>query len=64
MSLGENVKRARMAKNWSAERLAREVQCSAATIERLERDEIPGSVLRLAAIADAVGLSVDRLLGS
>jgi transcriptional regulator with XRE-family HTH domain len=62
MSIGENVQKARLAKRMSREKLAQAVNCSAATIVRLEDENVPGGVLRLQAIARALDVPVGTLM--
>ncbi len=52
----------RAARNWTRERLAAEAGVSLATIWRMEHGQYP-RVEHLIAIADALGVSTDELLG-
>ena len=52
----------RAARGWTRERLAAEAGVSLATIWRMERGHLP-RVQHLIGVADALGVSIDALLG-
>jgi len=52
----------RLARGWTRERLAAEAGVSLATIWRMEHGQFP-RVQHLVAVADALGVSTDALLG-
>jgi transcriptional regulator with XRE-family HTH domain len=62
VSIGENVKKARIAKNLSCEKLAAQIGCSTATIVRLEADKYTQGVLRLERLAAALDVTVGALV--
>lgn len=56
------TRRLRELRGWSREKLAAEAELSLATIQRLEAGHFP-RVEHLLRVADALGVSVDELLG-
>jgi len=64
MSFGDNVVLARKKKGLSQEELAKRVGTIAVTIGRYERNEIKPSIDIATKIADALGMSLDYLVGS
>ena len=61
----KNLKRLRNKKGWSQERLAREAGISYQTLIKIEQDRIKNPKLEtLIKIAKALGVSLDKLVGS
>ena len=61
----KNLKRLRLKKGWSQERLAREAGISYITLVKIERGNIQNPKLEtLIKLAKALGVSIDRLVGS
>ena len=60
--IGEQIKSLRMKKNMSMEKLAQTVDVSSTTIYRIEKGQEPGAN-NLKKIAEALGVSTDKLLG-
>jgi len=61
----KNLKRFRLKKGWSQERLAREAGISYITLVKIERGNIQNPKLEtLIKLAKALGVSIDRLVGS
>ena len=64
MSFGENVAQARKKKGLSQDELAKQVGTISVTIGRYERNEIKPSIDVATKVADALGVSLDYLVGS
>jgi transcriptional regulator with XRE-family HTH domain len=64
MDFGDNIVQLRKQKEWSRDDLAKQVGTSGAIIGRYERNEITPSVDMAAKIAEALGVSLDYLVGS
>ena len=61
----KNLKRLRNKKGWSQERLAREAGISYQTLIKIEQDRIKNPKLEtLIKLSKALGVSIDRLIGS
>ena len=61
----KNLKKLRNKKGWSQERLAREAGISYHTLIKIEQDRIKNPKLEtLIKLAKALGVSIDRLVGS
>jgi len=61
----KNLKRLRNKKGWSQERLAREAGISYQTLIKIEQDRIKNPKLEtLIKLSRALGVSIDRLIGS
>lgn len=61
----KNLKKLRNKKRWSQERLAREAGISYHTLIKIEQDRIKNPKLEtLIKLAKALGVSIDRLVGS
>jgi transcriptional regulator with XRE-family HTH domain len=61
--LSERVQKRRLERGWSQQRLAQEAEVSMGTIRKIETQAVadPG-VFTVAAIANALGVAVDRLI--
>jgi transcriptional regulator with XRE-family HTH domain len=61
--LSERVQRRRLERGWSQQRLAQEAEVSMGTIRKIETQAVtdPG-IFTVAAIANALGVAVDRLI--
>ena len=60
----KNLKRLRLKKGWSQERLAREAGISYITLVKIERGNIQNPKLEtLMKLAGALGVSIDKLVG-
>jgi len=60
----KNLKRLRLKKGWSQERLAREAGISYITFVKIERGNIQNPKLEtLMKLAKALGVSIDKLVG-
>jgi len=60
----KNLKRLRLKKGWSQERLAREAGISYITLVKIERGNIQNPKLEtLMKLAKALGVSIDKLVG-
>ncbi|MBZ9731608.1 helix-turn-helix domain-containing protein [Salegentibacter sp. JZCK2] len=64
MTFGERILSVRKKLKWSQDDLAKKVGTSAPIIGRYERNEIKPAIDTAKAIADALGVTVDFLLGS
>jgi len=64
MTFGERILSIRKRLKWSQDELAKKVGTSAPIIGRYERNEIKPAIDTAKAIADALGVTVDFLLGS
>ena len=61
----KNLKKIRNKKSWSQERLAREAGISYHTLIKIEQDRIKNPKLEtLIKLAKALGVSIDKLIGS
>ena len=61
----KNLKKFRKKKGWSQERLAREADISYQTLIKIEQDRIKNPKLEtLIKLAKALGVSIDKLIGS
>ncbi|GAK98321.1 hypothetical protein JCM19294_1515 [Nonlabens tegetincola] len=63
MTFGERILSIRKRLKWSQDELAKKVGTSAPIIGRYERNEIKPAIDTAKAIADALGVTVDFLLG-
>ncbi len=63
MTFGERILSVRKRLKWSQDELAKKVGTSAPIIGRYERNEIKPAIDTAKAIADALGVTVDFLLG-
>jgi transcriptional regulator with XRE-family HTH domain len=63
MRFGSRIIEARKEKNLSQEALAKALNATPTTIGRYERDEVKPSIEVAAKIAEALGVSVDYLIG-
>ena len=64
MSLGERIKITRMQRKMSQSDLARQAEVHQKNISKYENDGVVPSAMTLKAIADALNVSADYLLGS
>lgn len=64
MDLGKKVVDLRKQRGWNREDLGKAIGTSGAVVGRYERDEITPSVEIAKKIADALGVSLDYLIGS
>lgn len=64
MSFGENLKRIRVSKNWSQNKLASKSGVSQPLIDMYEKDKRTPSVYTAYDIAVALGVTVDELVGA
>ena len=63
MSLGENIKRARNAKNMTQAQLAEALSVSPQAVSKWERAVCCPDISLLPALADTFGISIDLLFG-
>lgn len=63
MTFGERIVQLRKSFKWSQEELAKQIGTSAPIVGRYERSEIKPSIEVAVRIADALGVSIDYLLG-
>src|SRR5690606_2451230 len=63
MTFGERIVQLRKGLKWSQEELAKQIGTSAPIVGRYERNEIKPSIEVAVKIADALGVSIDYLLG-
>lgn len=63
MTFGERITMLRKQQKWSQDDLAKKIGTSAPIIGRYEREEIKPSIDVAAKLADALGVSLDYLLG-
>lgn len=63
MSIGENIKKFRIAKNWTQEELAQAVGVSVPMITQLERGTKTPTLLLGKDIAQALNCTLEALLG-
>ena len=63
MTFGERILSVRKRLKWSQDELAKKVGTSAPIIGRYERNEIKPAIDTAKAIADALGVTIDFLLG-
>ena len=64
MSFGKKIIETRKEKNMSQEDLAKALDATPTTIGRYERDEVKPSIEMAARIANALGVSLDFLVGN
>lgn len=64
MTFGEKITLIRKQLKWSQEELAKKIGTSAPIVGRYERNEIKPSIETAKNIADALGVTVDYLVGS
>lgn len=64
MSFGKKIIETRKEKNMSQEDLAKALDATPTTIGRYERDEVKPSIEMAARIANALGVSLDYLVGN
>lgn len=60
--IGERIREARKNKGWSQEKLSEELDVANAYISRVERGYVQINLIRLAQIADILGISLEELI--
>ncbi len=63
LAIGERITQLRKAKNWSQDELAKQVGSSRVMVGKYERNENAPSMEVIVKLANALGVSVDYLLG-
>lgn len=63
-SVGERIREARQQKGWTQVELAEAAELSSNYVARLERGELGASLFVASRIAEALDLSLDRLVGA
>jgi transcriptional regulator with XRE-family HTH domain len=63
MTLGQSIQKAREDKGYSVKFLSMESGVAATTIRQWEKDEYVPTITLLCCVADALGISLDKLVG-
>lgn len=63
MTIGQSIRKAREAKGYSQAKLAMKSGVNVQTISQWELDKAFGTVIYLIPVADALGISIDELVG-